>query len=79
MVTPHLGPGGAESVFLEIAAANSADSELLVIATQSNDSRWEKRWRDLATGVYDLAAVVAAERVPAALLPFWSPGASMRW
>ena len=56
---PHLGPGGAESVLLDIAATLPRSRyELLVIATRSNDSRWLARWRSHAEHVYDLAALL---------------------
>lgn len=68
LVTPHLGAGGAESVLLEIAGACERSAyELSVIATHSNDSRWHARWRQQADHIYDLAALVPPERVPAAL------------
>ena len=54
-ITPHLGLGGAERVFLEIASAIDASKyELFVLATQSTDSSWLEQWRQHAAHVYDL-------------------------
>lgn len=59
LVTPHLGPGGAESVLLEIAAAlDRRQYEILLIASQSRDARWLRRWQEHADHVYDLSSVV---------------------
>lgn len=68
LVTPHLGPGGAESVLLEAAGAiDRENSQVLLLATQSQDSRWRARWVQAADYVYDLAAVVPPERMVAAV------------
>jgi glycosyltransferase involved in cell wall biosynthesis len=68
LVTPHLGPGGAETVLLEIAAAlQRAGYEILVIATQSEDQSWTPRWRAVAEHVYDLSRLVSSERMSAAI------------
>ncbi len=68
LVTPHLGPGGAESVLLEVARAiDRARCEIFLITTQSRDDRWRSRWEQAADHVYDLAAVVPPERLIAAL------------
>lgn len=68
LVTPHLGPGGAESVLLEAAAAiDRRESEIFVIATQSQDSSWRPRWEQAADHVYDLAALIPPERMVAAV------------
>jgi len=64
LITPHLGPGGAEHVLLEIAAAmDRSRFEIFVIATHSSDSRWLARWRNLADHVYDLSAFVSDNRL----------------
>lgn len=68
-VTPHLGPGGAEAVLLDIARALDRNRfEVLLIATHSRDSRWLPRWRECVDHVYDLEQVVAFKHVEAALL-----------
>ena len=68
LVTPHLGPGGAESVLLELAGAiDRRRDEVFLLATQSQDSRWRPRWEQVADHVYDLAALVPPERLVAAL------------
>jgi len=77
LVTPHLGPGGAESVLLEVAGAiDRARWEVFLIATQSRDERWRKRWDAVADHVYDLAAVVEPQRWVAAL---YSMGTNWEW
>jgi glycosyltransferase involved in cell wall biosynthesis len=66
LVTPHLGPGGAESVLLEIAAAlDRRQYEILLIATQSRDARWLRRWQEHAGHVYDLSSVVPPDHLAA--------------
>jgi len=68
LVTPHLGPGGAESVLLELAGAiDRRRDEVFLLATQSQDSRWRPRWEQVADHVYDLAALAPPERLVAAL------------
>jgi glycosyltransferase involved in cell wall biosynthesis/GT2 family glycosyltransferase len=68
LITPHLGPGGAESVLLEVAAAiDRSRAEVFLIATQSRDGAWRRRWEQAADHVYDLASLVAPERLVAAL------------
>ena len=68
LVSPHLGPGGAESVLLELAGAiDRRRDEVLLLATQSQDSRWRPRWEQVTDHVYDLAALVPPERLVAAL------------
>ena len=68
LVTPHLGPGGAESVLLELAGAiDRRRYEVFLLATQSQDARWWPRWREVADHVYDLALLVPSERMVAAL------------
>ena len=66
LLTPHLGPGGAETVLLDIAAALPRDRyELLVIATHSRHRGWVARWRAHVEHVFDLSAV-APDRAPSA-------------
>ena len=68
LVTPHLGPGGAESVLLDAAAAiDRGQNEIFLVATQSQDSSWRARWEQAADHVYDLAALVPPERMVAAV------------
>ncbi len=68
LVTPHLGPGGAESVLSDIAdALCSKHFETLLLATQSRDDRWRAKWRERVDHTYDLAHVVPPERMAAAL------------
>jgi hypothetical protein len=68
LITPHLGPGGAEAVLQQIATTLRVERfEVLLLATQSRDSRWLNRWRGCVEHVYDLAAAVAPERVPASV------------
>ena len=67
-VSPHLGPAGAESVLLELAGAiDRRRDEVLLLATQSQDSRWRPRWEQVTDHVYDLAGLVPPERLVAAL------------
>ncbi len=68
LVTPHLGPGGAENVLLEVSSVlDRQHCEVFLIATQSQDWRWQKRWERMADHVLDLAALVPPERLVAAL------------
>lgn len=68
LVTPHLGPGGAEKVLLDIAASLERDTyELLLLATHSRDDRWADRWRAAADHVYDLAPLVPPRLMSAAI------------
>jgi glycosyltransferase involved in cell wall biosynthesis len=68
LFTPHLGPGGAEMVLLSIAGALDRDSfEIALIATQSHDERWREKWERAVDHVYDLAALVAPERMIAGI------------
>jgi glycosyltransferase involved in cell wall biosynthesis len=68
LLTPHLGPGGAENVLLQVAAAiDRCQNETFLIATQSQDARWRPRWEQVVDHIYDLAALVAPERMIAAL------------
>jgi glycosyltransferase involved in cell wall biosynthesis len=69
LITPHLGPGGAENVLMDIASVLPPDRfEVLLLATQSLDSSWLSRWRDHVAYVYDLARAVPTERTPEAIL-----------
>ena len=67
-ITPHLGPGGAENVFLDMARSldRTAD-EIFLIATHSRDARWANKWREQADHVYDLASQTEPEDFPSAL------------
>jgi glycosyltransferase involved in cell wall biosynthesis len=68
LVTTHLGPGGAEAVLYDIASTlDSSRFESLLLATQSRDDHWAGKWRGCVEHVYDLAQVVAPERMIAAL------------
>ncbi len=68
LVTTQLGPGGAEAVLYDIATTLcSGGFETLLLATQSRDDRWLTRWRERVEHVYDLAQVVAPNRMVAAL------------
>jgi glycosyltransferase involved in cell wall biosynthesis len=65
LFTPHLGVGGAENVLLEFAGQiDRAKYEVLLIATQSNDSRLLPEWRERADWIYDLARLVPGEKAP---------------
>lgn len=67
-VTPHLGPGGAENVLLDMARSLDRDAnEIFVVATHSRDNRWAHRWEQLSDHVYDLASLVEPEALPSAL------------
>ena len=66
LVTPHLGPGGAESVLYDIAGElRSKQFETLLLATHSRDDRWLEKWRAQVDHVYDLAPVLSPERMAA--------------
>jgi glycosyltransferase involved in cell wall biosynthesis len=68
LVTPHLGPGGAERVLLEIAGAlNPGAYEIFLIATQSTGDSWRDQWRQRAEHVYDLRKLIHAEKIAAGL------------
>jgi glycosyltransferase involved in cell wall biosynthesis/GT2 family glycosyltransferase len=68
LVTPQLGPGGAEAVLLDIAfALCSKHFETLLLATQSRDDRWRSKWQARVQHIYDLAQAVPPERVIGAL------------
>jgi glycosyltransferase involved in cell wall biosynthesis len=71
VVTPHLGPGGAESVLLDILASLDREKfEILVLATQSKDDAWACRWQARAAHVYDLAKVVSLQKMTSAICSF---------
>ena len=62
LITPHLGPGGAEAVLTEMASALDRSSlELFLIATQSSNSAWKTQWQAHVDHVYDLANLVTPE------------------
>jgi glycosyltransferase involved in cell wall biosynthesis len=64
LITPHLGPGGAEAALLDIALALTAEAfDVSVLATQSTNRAWLLRWRAVARHVYDLAAAIPAEKM----------------
>jgi len=68
LITPHLGPGGAEKVLLDIAGAcDRSEYEIILVATQSEDDRWISRWREKVDHIYDLARIVLPEQMPAAI------------
>jgi glycosyltransferase involved in cell wall biosynthesis len=68
LFTPHLGPGGAEKVLLNIAGALDRDRfEIALVATQSHDERWREKWEQVVDHIYDLAAIVSPERMIAAI------------
>lgn len=68
LVTPHLGPGGAERVLLEIAGAlDRATYEVFLIATQSTGDSWRGQWTNRAGHIYDLRKLVDAEKLGAGI------------
>ena len=68
LVTPHLGPGGAERVLVEIAQSFDRNAfELFLIATHSRDSRWEDLWKRHVDHVHDLAAENSPQEIASAL------------
>jgi len=68
LVTTQLGPGGAEAVLYDFAAAFcSSRFESLLFATQSRDDRWLAKWRKRVDHLYDLALAAGPERMTAAL------------
>ena len=68
LVTPHLGPGGAEAVLCDIASTLCFGRfESLLLATQSRDDRWLAKWRERVDHIYDLVQVVVPERMVAAI------------
>jgi glycosyltransferase involved in cell wall biosynthesis len=68
LVTPHLGPGGAEAVLYDIASTLcSKQFEVLLLATHSRDDHWLAKWHSGVDHVYNLTKVVPPERTTAAL------------
>lgn len=68
LFTPHLGPGGAEEVLLNIAGALDRDRfEIALIATHSHDNRWREKWERAVDHVYDLEAFISPERMIAGI------------
>jgi len=68
VIVPQLGPGGAESVLLDMVSALSRSRfEILLLATQSRDDRWRERWMRNTDHVYDLAQVVPPDRLVGAV------------
>ena len=68
LVTPHLGLGGAEAVLLDVASALDRNRyEILLIATQSDDSQWLDRWREHVDLVFDLGSIVSSENLRGAI------------
>jgi glycosyltransferase involved in cell wall biosynthesis len=68
LILPHLGPGGAESVLLDMVSTLSRSRfEILLLATQSRDDRWRERWSEYVEHIYDLAQVVPPDRMAAAV------------
>jgi glycosyltransferase involved in cell wall biosynthesis len=67
-ITPHLGPGGAEHVLLDMASSlDRKCNEIFLIATHSKDARCSLTWQQHADHVYDLATLVEPESLPSAL------------
>jgi glycosyltransferase involved in cell wall biosynthesis len=77
LITPHLGPGGAESVLMDIAAAlDRSKFEILVIAANSEGRLAIGRWKELVDYIFNLPALVAPEKLPAAVYSVvanWKP------
>jgi glycosyltransferase involved in cell wall biosynthesis len=68
LITPHLGPGGAERVLLEIAGVLDRDQyELFLIATQSTDDSWRGQWKERAEHIYDLRQLVHEKKLEVGL------------
>jgi glycosyltransferase involved in cell wall biosynthesis/GT2 family glycosyltransferase len=68
LVTPHLGLGGAETVLLDIASSLDRNRyEILLIATQSDDSQWLNRWREHVDFIFDLRSIVSSENLRGAI------------
>jgi glycosyltransferase involved in cell wall biosynthesis/GT2 family glycosyltransferase len=78
LITPHLGPGGAERVLMEIAGAlDRCRCEILLLATHSRDERWLPLWRQRVDHVYALSHFVSPDRLVAAVYSIirnWSVG-----
>ena len=69
LITPHLGPGGAEAMLYEIAGfLDRSRFEISLITVKADDQRWRGRWSARVDHIYDLGTVVsAAERVGGAI------------
>lgn len=68
LMGPHLGPGGAESVLLELAGAiDRRKHEVFLLATQSREAQWLPKWQQAVDHVYDLAPLIPPERMVAGL------------
>lgn len=68
VIVPQLGPGGAESVLLDmVSALGRGRFEILLLASQSRDDRWRARWTQCTDHVYDLAQVVPPDRMVGAV------------
>jgi glycosyltransferase involved in cell wall biosynthesis/GT2 family glycosyltransferase len=68
LFTPHLGPGDAERILLDIGESLArAQFEISLIATQSADARWREKWNLAVDHIYDLGALVPAERMAGAI------------
>ena len=68
LVTPHLGPGGAERVLLDITRSFDRNAfELFLIATHSRDSRWKDLWNRHVDHVHDLTAEYSPREIASAL------------
>jgi glycosyltransferase involved in cell wall biosynthesis len=81
LITPHLGPGGAERVLMDIAdSLDRSLNELLLIATHSSDASWRDQWRERADHVYDLASLVPDTHIVPAIYSIvsnWQCGAML--
>lgn len=67
-ILPHLGPGGAESVLLEVAGTLCRETyEIILVATQSDQSAWLPRWLEHVDHIYDLAPLLPPERIAGAV------------
>jgi len=77
LITPHLGPGGAERVFMDIAAAlDRSKFEILLIAATNEGYPVMERWKELVDHVFNLPALVIPEKLPAAVYSVaanWKP------
>ncbi|HEY1758882.1 MAG TPA: glycosyltransferase [Bryobacteraceae bacterium] len=68
LITPHLGPGGAERVLLELAGAlDPATHEVFLIATQSTGDSWRGQWEKRAEHIYDLRKLMHPEKLAAGI------------
>ncbi len=68
LITPHLGPGGAETVLYDAAGSlDRSEFEIFLIAVRSRDKRWRERWKRVADHIYDLGALMPEEQTAAAI------------